>query len=345
MKAPERLDLLALSVNQLTRLLDSRTRALAVRRWIDAARPAPVTLPERIPGVTRQAWDRIREACRIPFWSIKRRDEAADHTVKYVIGLESAKVEAVLIPGRDRSTVCVSSQSGCTRRCIFCATASMGFVRQLTPGEIVLQYLIARAEAPPERPARNVVFMGMGEPMDNLDAVSVAIERLIEHPAPSLSDRHITVSTSGVLPEMRRFLSRGLGRLALSLNGTTDEQRGRLMPHTNAWPITELITVLRESTRLRPWQRHLIAYVLWEGVNDADADAERLAALLDGVPAQVNLIPHNAVPDLPFQPPTSERTLRFHSLLRERGVRCVVRAARGCWISAACGQLALRSVA
>ncbi|MBN2371862.1 MAG: 23S rRNA (adenine(2503)-C(2))-methyltransferase RlmN [Vicinamibacteria bacterium] len=343
MVVADRLDLLSLSTEELGLLLDSRARAFAVRRWLDSARPAPGELPRLVPGVTPRAWDRVREACRAPRWRIERRDVAEDGTVKCLIGVDGARIETVLIPGRGRSTVCVSSQAGCSRRCRFCATAGLGFVRQLSPGEIVLQYLIARAEAPPGRPARNVVFMGMGEPMDNLDAVRIAIERLTERPAPCLAARHITVSTSGVLPEMRRFLATGRGSLALSLNGTTDEQRIRLMPHARQWPIAELIAVLRENARRNPSLRHLVVYVLWAGVNDSDEDAERLAALLDGVSAHVNLIPHNPFPESPLRPPSCGRILRFHEILRARGVRCLVRAARGAGIAAACGQLALRS--
>jgi 23S rRNA (adenine2503-C2)-methyltransferase len=345
MTVSDRQDLLSLSVDELSRLLDSRSRALEVRRWIDSARPAPAGLPARIPGVTPSAWDRVREACRVPDWRIDRRDEAEDGTVKYVIGLEGASIETVLIPGRGRSTVCVSSQVGCSRRCRFCATAGLGFVRQLSPGEIVLQYLIARAEAPVGRPARTVVFMGMGEPMDNLDAVLAAVERLIEHPAPSLAERHVTVSTSGVLPGMRRFLAAGRGLLALSLNGTTDDQRARLMPHARQWPVADLIAALREHARRKQSHRHLVVYVLWAGLNDSDEDAERLAALLDGVAAHVNLIPHNPIAGSSLRPPASDRILRFHEILRERGVRCLVRTARGEGIAAACGQLALRSSA
>jgi len=182
-------------------------------------------------------------------------------------------VETVLIPGPGRSTVCVSSQSGCTRHCQFCATATLGFTRPLAAGEIVLQYLVARAAAPREDPARNVVFMGMGEPMDNLDAVLAAVNRLTDEGAPRLSAANVTVSTSGVVPGMERFLRECPAHLALSLNATTDAQRERLMPHNKVWPIAALLDTLRVDHGRGSGRRYFIEYVLWEGVNDSDADS------------------------------------------------------------------------
>jgi 23S rRNA (adenine2503-C2)-methyltransferase len=238
--------------------------------------------------------------------------------------------------------VCVSSQAGCTRHCRFCATATLGFARNLTAGEIVLQYAVARAEAPPERPARNVVFMGMGEPMDNLDEVLTAVTVLTEEAAPRLSSSHVTVSTSGVLPEMKRFLRESRAHLALSLNATTDEQRERLMPHNRVWPIASLLDALREDQALGSRRRYFIEYVVWQDVNDTDEDARRLGALLTGLPAHVNLIPHNAFEGSPLRAPSDERVLAFQARVQETGLRCLVRWPRGREVAAACGQLARR---
>jgi 23S rRNA (adenine2503-C2)-methyltransferase len=249
-------------------------------------------------------------------------------------------VETVLIPSDGRSTVCVSSQSGCTRECRFCATATMGFARSLSAGEIVLQYAVAAAEATPQEPARNVVFMGMGEPMDNLDEVLAALEILTEEAAPRLSWTHLTVSTSGVLPAMKRFLKESRAHLALSLNATTDAERERLMPHNRVWPIAALLAALREDVDRGRRRRYFIEYVLWRDTNDTDEDARRLVALLDGLPAHVNLIPHNRFEGNSLAPPSDQRVLAFQRVVHDGGVRCPVRWPRGRDIAAACGQLA-----
>ena len=344
----------AVPFETLSALLGSRTRAAAARRWLYRGGSVPAILPERIPGVARAAWDAVRAAAPLPPWRLRERAASSDGTVKYALDLSGDVVETVLIPARGRSTVCVSSQAGCSRACAFCATARLGLARSLDAGEIVLQYAIASAEAPAGAPARNVVFMGMGEPMDNLDAVMAAVDRLLERTGPGLSAAHVTVSTSGVLPGMKRFLREGRGNLALSLNATTDAQRERLMPHNRRWPIRALLAALREDQSRRPDRRYFIEYVLWAGVNDSNEDAARLAGLLDGLNAHVNLIPHNVL-DIPpsrslaqsarslasdLRPPAEDVVRRFQESLAAARIRCLVRWPRGRDIAAACGQLA-----
>ena len=335
--------LTGLSLEELTQRLDSRTRALAVRKWLFGPQGPPPALPRRLPGVRPDPWARLCAEAPLPPWRLAGREVSTDGTVKLALAFEQALVETVLIPARGRSTVCLSSQAGCTRRCTFCATAELGFARHLSAAEMVLQYALAQAEAPPQAPARNVVFMGMGEPMDNLDQVMAAIDRLLEPGAPCLAEGHVTVSTSGVLPGLRRFLREGRGLVALSLNGTTDEQRERVIPHTRTWPIGDLLEALREDQRRGSGRRYWIGYVLWEGVNDSDQDARRLAHLLNGLYAHVNLIPHNPYPGSQLRPPTEERLLRFQVLVRYGGVRCLIRRPRGQDVAAACGQLAGRA--
>jgi 23S rRNA (adenine2503-C2)-methyltransferase len=334
--------LTGLSLDALALRLGSPARARSVRRWLCAARPVPALLPERIPGVARAHWQELREAVAMPEWTLVERSVARDGTVKYALDLRGALVETVLIPGRGRSTVCVSSQAGCTRSCRFCATATLSFSRNLTAGEIVLQYLLARAEAPASAPARNLVFMGMGEPFDNLDEVLAAVELLTDAAEPRLAATHITVSTSGVLPGIRRFLREGRGQLALSLSATTDAQRTELMPHNARWPIAALIEALREDHAAGSGRRYFIEYVTWDGVNDTASDADRLVALLEGLPAHVNLIPHNAFAGCGLRAPPPEAVRRFQERLIAAGVRCLVREPRGRDIAAACGQLAGR---
>jgi 23S rRNA (adenine2503-C2)-methyltransferase len=183
--------------------------------------------------------------------------------------------------------------------------------------------------------------MGMGEPMDNLDEVLRAVNVLTQSPAPQLKAQSVTVSTSGVLPGMLRFLAESKASLALSLNATTDETRAQLMPHTRTWPIGALLGALKDDAKQNPRREHFIEYVLFDGVNDTDADADRLAQLLDGVPSRLNLIPHNPFQGGGLKPPSDERVLAFHDRMVKLGVLCLVRWPKGREIAAACGQLAL----
>lgn len=338
-RVADALDLLAATVSDLEGPLKSRARATALRRFL--IDEGPKTLPAQVKGVAREAWARLRANAFFPAWREVSRATSADGTLKLALRLEDATIETVLIPARGRSTVCVSSQAGCTRRCDFCATARLGFGRNLRAGEIVLQYLLAAAAATPDCPPRNVVFMGMGEPLDNLDEVLAAVRGLTDV-FPGLSPRHVTVSTAGVLPGMKRFLAESDASLALSLNATTDEVRTRVMPHNRQWPITALLGALRESAPLHPRRRSFIEYLLLAGVNDTKDDARRLGELLEGMNAQVNLIPHNAFPDSAYEAPTPAATLRFQEQLKRRGVKSIVRWPRGADIAGACGQLALR---
>jgi 23S rRNA (adenine2503-C2)-methyltransferase len=330
-------DLLASTVAELEGPLESRTRALALRRFLVEERP--VALPVRVKGVAHEAWARLRAESFYPACGEVSRARSADGTIKLALGLGDATVETVLIPGRGRSTVCVSSQAGCTRRCAFCATARLGTGRNLRAGEIVLQYLVAAAEQEGS-PPRNVVFMGMGEPLDNVGEVLAAVRGLTDA-YPGLSPRHVTVSTAGVLPGMKRFLAESEANLALSLNATTDAVRTRVMPHNARWPIGALLSLLREEGEHRK-RRFFIEYVLLAGANDSDEDAGRLAGLLRGIDAQVNVIPHNPFPGSPYAAPSRPATLRFQERLRSLGVKSIVRWPRGADIAGACGQLALR---
>lgn len=296
-------------------------------------------LPARFARVARDAWDRLRQGdATLPEWRETSRATSGDGTVKLALALGSATVETVLIPGRGRSTVCVSSQAGCTRRCAFCATARLGLGRNLRAGEIVLQYLVASAVLP-KSPPRNVVFMGMGEPLDNVVEVLAAVRSLTDV-FPGLSPRHVTVSTSGVVPPMRRFLAECKASLALSLNATTDDVRSRIMPHNAQWPIAAILGVLREDAAHHPRRRSFIEYVLLAGLNDSGEDARRLSTLLRGLNAQVNVIPHNPFPGSGYAAPSREGTLRFQERLRARDVKSIVRWPRGADIAGACGQLA-----
>jgi 23S rRNA (adenine2503-C2)-methyltransferase len=243
---------------------------------------------------------------------------------------------------RDKLTLCVSSQIGCALDCGFCATATLGFGRNLTAGEIVQQVYSATARA--GRRPTNLVFMGMGEPMHNLEQVTKAIA-LLTHPwGAAFSPRRITVSTAGLVPKIAE-----LGRLspppnlAISLNATTDQVRDRLMPINKKWPIAELLAAAR-AFPLGHGRKVTFEYVLLAGVNDSDEDAERLPRLLRGLPSMVNIIPWNPFSGPQFQRPSAERIRSFQEILRRRGMQTFIRTPRGDDIDAACGQLAARAL-
>jgi 23S rRNA (adenine2503-C2)-methyltransferase len=331
-----------LTLSELSTELGSRTRALEALKWLYAQRPLPAVLPDKVPGVSHRVWAPFAERAPLTVPQVRSRQVSTDGTTKYALDFGGTLVETVRIPAEGRSTICVSSQAGCTRKCVFCATKELGFLRQLKAEEMVAQYLVARAEAPPDTPARNVVFMGMGEPFDNLDEVLRAVEVLTQPPAPQLKAQSVTVSTSGVLPGMKRFLAESTASLALSLNATTDEQRGALMPQNKTWPIADLLGELqRDAERTKGRREHFIEYVLFAGVNDTDADADRLVALMRPLAARVNLIPHNPFPGSDLNAPSDDRVRAFHARVVAQGQLCLVRWPRGREIAAACGQLAL----
>lgn len=244
------------------------------------------------------------------------------------------------LPRRDKLTLCVSSQVGCALDCAFCATATLGFGRNLSPGEIVQQIYEASARA--GRRPTNLVFMGMGEPLHNLENVKRAFALLIHPWGAGFSPRRITVSTAGLVPGIAE-----LGRLspapnlAISLNATTDEVRDHLMPINRKWPIAQLMRAAR-AFPLAHGRKVTFEYVLLAGVNDSDADAERLPRLIGGLPAMVNLIPWNPFAGPAFERPSAERIRSFQEILRRHNVQTYIRTPRGDDIDAACGQLAVR---
>ncbi|HET9953631.1 MAG TPA: 23S rRNA (adenine(2503)-C(2))-methyltransferase RlmN, partial [Polyangiaceae bacterium] len=331
-----------LLLSELASELGSRTRAIQTLKWLYGLSSLPERIPSSIPNVARDVFRPFAERHGLLVPKLLSEHRSQDGTRKFVFDLAGSSVESVLIQESQRSTVCLSSQAGCTRRCAFCATQSLGFERMLRAEEMLAQYWACRMQAPPDRPAKNVVFMGMGEPMDNLEEVLRAVELLNQGPAPGLRLSSVTVSTSGVVPGMRRFLRECKASLALSLNATTDEQRERLMPHNRTWPIAALLEVLREDAAATCKTRDtLVEYVLLANVNDTDADADRLISLLRDLPVRINLIPYNAHAQSAFVAPSPERVRAFQRRLLDAGYRCFARRSHGPDIAAACGQLAL----
>jgi len=267
--------------------------------------------------------------------------ESGDGTRKLLFQLEGrAAIESVLIPDPPRLTLCISSQAGCGMGCTFCATARLGLLRNLSASEIAGQVLAAQEALRAEERISNIVFMGMGEPLANYDAVVQAVELLTADWGVGLSARRITVSTAGLVPAMQRLVSDTSVQLAVSLSGTTDAQRERLMPINRRYPLETLLAMCR-SLPIPQRRRITFEYVMLAGINDALDDAVRLVHLLRGIRAKVNLIPFNPFPGAGFvcsPPPT---VLRFQEQLLAHNVHATIRQSRGRDIQAACGQLAL----
>jgi 23S rRNA (adenine2503-C2)-methyltransferase len=272
--------------------------------------------------------------------------ESSDGTRKFRFRTHDARViESVLIPddkqSRSKLTLCLSCQVGCAWGCAFCATATLGFGRNLLAGEMVEQ-LYWTMEIAGQKPT-NIVFMGMGEPLHNLDQVVRALS-IIQHPwGVGLSPRRLTVSTSGVVTGIDLLAKvRPAPNLAISLNATTDEVRDRIMPVNRTWNISALLAAARRFP-LAHHRRVTFEYVLFAGLNDTDVDAARLPRLIEGIPSKVNLIPWNPVPGLPFERLGEERVFAFQNAVRRPDLPVYIRTPRGDDSAAACGQLAARS--
>ena len=249
------------------------------------------------------------------------------------------------MPEEDRTTLCLSSQVGCALDCAFCFTALLGSKRNLTAGEIIGQVLAVAAEQNLGLEVRlNLVFMGMGEPLLNLPQLTKAVEVLADPEGVGVALRRITVSTVGILPRIQELAHQSRRpKLAISLNASHDEQRSALMPINRKYPLGDLLRVCRDYP-LRPWEHLTFEYVLLEGINDADADARRVASLLRDLRAKVNLIPYNSGPELPYRAPAFERVVAFQKILADRRIPTFIRISRGQDIRAACGQLSLEGL-
>jgi len=273
-----------------------------------------------------------------------------DGTRKYLVRIAGGhEVEIVYIPEEDRGTLCVSSQVGCTLTCSFCHTGTQKLVRNLTAAEIIGQVMLARDDldewpvpgAPKveTRLLSNIVLMGMGEPLYNFENVRDAMKIAMDGEGIALGRRRITLSTSGVVPEIARTATEIGCLLAVSFHATTDETRDKLVPINKRWNIEELLAALREYPKATNSERITFEYVMLDGVNDTDEDAHRLVKLLDGIPAKVNLIPFNEWPGAPYKRSSNNRIRAFATILMQAGYASPIRTPRGEDIMAACGQL------
>jgi 23S rRNA (adenine2503-C2)-methyltransferase len=297
--------------------------------------------------------DRLAREALIELPGILRTYRSDDGTVRYVLALEAiaeesggrnakpATIETVYMPEENRQTICISTQAGCAVDCHFCLTATLGLIRNLTAGEMIGQVLVALEDNRAAlKPQTNVVLMGQGEPLLNYEAVIAALRILLDPNGMAISPKHTTLSTSGIIPGIEKLgLEKVRPKLAISLNASSNEQRDKIMPINQKYPIEKLIEAC-ERYPLRPWEHLTFEYVLLGGFNDSAQDARRVARLLANLRAKVNLIPWNPG-ELPFEKPDPSRIEKFRTILADKDVRAFVRYSRGQDVMAACGQLAL----
>jgi len=322
-------------------------RGRQIFKWL--ARPFVYSFSQ-MTDLPKDLREKLAQEFSLALPEVTKEEISADGTRKLALLLEDEEIiECVIIPEEDHYTLCVSSQVGCAMGCAFCLTARMGFRRNLKPHEITGQVLRAKEilekeGLSEEKPLRNLVFMGMGEPLANYDNVLKALKILLHPGGFNFSGRRVTVSTVGLIPQMERLGRDIRVKLAISLHAADNETRSRLMPINKRYPLPELIAACRRYPLPKGW-RITFEYVLLAGVNDRVDDAKRLAALLRGIPAKINLIPFNEHPLLPFRCPSEEQILRFQEILLAAGYVTTIRKSRGRDISAACGQLASRLAA
>jgi 23S rRNA (adenine2503-C2)-methyltransferase len=315
----------------------ARFHARQIFRWIWKR---GVTDFAQMTDLSRSLRQTLAEEFVVSTPEIARRDFSEDGTQKFVLRLADGKlIESVFIPDTPAQTFCISTQVGCAMNCAFCLTGKMGLVRHLTAGEIGGQVrVLANALEFDDEPF-NIVLMGMGEPLHNYDATMKALRILNDEQGLSVGPRRVTLSTVGLVPMLDKLAQEELmPNLAISLHATTEEQRAAIVPPTKKYSLHDILEACRRFP-LKKRSRITFEYVMLEGVNDSPEDARRLARLLAGIKAKVNLIPLNAAPGIPFERPSDDRVDTFAQILADRCVNVSVRKSRGRDIRAACGQL------
>jgi 23S rRNA (adenine2503-C2)-methyltransferase len=313
-------------------------RARQVMQWVHQRREDDFA---RMSDLAKDLRAKLAEKAVVAAPRIVGDHVAADGTRKWLLKVDGANaVDSVFIPETGRGTLCVSSQAGCTLDCAFCSTGKQGFNRNLGTAEIVGQLWLANRLLGGERPVTNVVLMGMGEPMLNLDNVIPALRLMLDDNAYGLSRRRVTVSTSGVIPGMDRLREECPVALAVSLHAPNDALRDRLVPVNRKYPIRELLKACNRYLEKAPRDFITFEYVMLDGVNDSDEHARELAAIAGKVSCKFNLIPFNPFPRTEFRRSPEERIRRFAQILQRKDITVTTRKTRGDAIDAACGQLA-----
>jgi 23S rRNA (adenine2503-C2)-methyltransferase len=299
-----------------------------------------VSMIDEMTNLSKKARELLNEKFEFGLISPTKVQKSTDGTKKYLFPTIQHKfIETAMIPERDRKTVCVSSQVGCKMGCLFCFTAKQGFQGQLTAGEIVNQ-VKSIEEA---RQVSNIVYMGMGEPFDNLDEVLKSLEIFTSDWGFAMSPRRITVSTIGIIPGMLTFLEKSEAHLAVSLHTPFSDERRQLMPVQVAYPIEEVVNEIK-SWDFGRQRRVSFEYILFEGLNDSPRHVKELARLLSGLKCRINLIRFHPVPGTPLKSPGEETIQRFKEQLNQKGILTTIRASRGQDIYAACGLLSTKEL-
>jgi 23S rRNA (adenine2503-C2)-methyltransferase len=330
-----------LNFNELTAFLAERKhpayRGQQIRQWLFQKRVREFA---EMTNLSRELHDELEQHFSIGRLTILKRAEARDGTVKFLFGLGDGKsIESVLIPETKRLTLCVSTQVGCAYGCAFCATALLGFKRNLSAGEIVEQILEASRDGEGELRITNIVLMGMGEPLANYANTLSAIEIVTDGSwGLGIAPRRVTLSSVGLIPQIEKLMAETNVSLAISLHAATEELRGRLMPVNRKYSLAQLMEACRNLPLPRR-KRITFEYVLLRGVNDSAADAAALCRVLRGVPSKVNVIPFNPHPGSEFERPDDADVKRFQQVLFDHHIQVNVRRPRGDDIAAACGQL------
>ncbi len=322
---------------EIQQLGEPAFRARQIYKWLYQKNTTNFSDMTDIPGKFRVTLEKL---FRVDTLDVTKELKSRDGSVKFLFGTHDGYViESVWIPDDTRYTLCVSSQVGCAMGCAFCATGKMGLKRNLQPGEIVDQICLAKRSKLVKNRITNLVFMGMGEPLANYENIVAAMRIITENLGLQFSPRRITLSTAGLVPQLRKLGHEGLRvNLAISLNATTDETRSFLMPVNRKYPLKELLKACREFPLPRR-KRITFEYILIDGINDSPDDAKNLVEILKGQRAKVNLIPFNPHPGTEFRRPSEKNILRFQEILFENHLTAIIRESRGEDVGAACGQL------
>lgn len=317
-------------------------RAKQVVRWLHRGGVADF---DAMTDIARSLRDKLRRMATVTPPVLLSDHDSEDGTRKFLFDVGGGNaIESVFIPEEDRGTLCISTQAGCALQCAFCSTGQQGFNRNLTTAEIIGQLWQANrvlgAGPGDDRIISNVVLMGMGEPLANLEAVVPALRLMLDDHAYGLSRRRVTVSTSGIVPAMDRLSEACPVALAVSLHAPTDELRDRLVPINQKYPLRELMAACQRYLRFAPRDFITFEYSMLAGVNDSPAQARELLSLVKDVPCKFNLIPFNPFPGAPFTRSSRESIRRFADILQQEGIVTTTRKTRGDDIDAACGQLA-----
>ena len=335
----EKNTLYGMTLQQLSELCERehlpRFAASQIARWLYVSHVDSIDSMTNISLAVRRT---LQERYELGLTPPLRESISADGTKKYLFATKQGEyIESAYIPDGDRATLCVSSQAGCRMGCKFCATGRQGLQHSLSAGEIINQIL----SIPDSKKLTNVVFMGMGEPLDNTDEVLRAIEILTAKWGFAWSPSRITLSTAGVAKELPRFLDESKAHLAISLHNPFHDERAEIMPIEKAYPIREVMDILRRYD-FTSQRRVSFEYILMEGLNDSPRHIKELCRLLDGVKCRINLIRFHKIPDSPYYSPSEEQMIAFRNTLTAKGIQTTIRTSRGEDIQAACGLLSTK---